>query len=342
MENILLCFTKLYFNLKSMQISIVIPNYNGVLLLKKNLKKVLDELNNYTKIAKSNAELIITDDYSSDNSVEFLHGFSQENKKSSIEIKILTNSRNLGFSSNVDRAVEYANGEIIILLNTDVVPEKHFLFPLLTHFDNEKVFAVGCMDKSIENGETVLRGRGVGKWEKGFLLHSRGDIQKNDSLWVSGGSGAFRRTTWELLKGLDTLYDPFYWEDIDLSYRALKAGFQVIFEKESTVIHEHEKGSIKKKYTPYQVKKIAYRNQFIFVWKNITDTNLLISHFIWLPYHMITAFMRKDWAFFYGFAAAFIKLPVITQHRKKMKSLFLRTDIDILNSFHFPLNHERT
>ena len=48
------------------------------------------------------------------------------------------------------------------------MPEKDFLKPLMEHFNDESVFAVGCMDKSIENGKTVLRGRGIGKWKKGF------------------------------------------------------------------------------------------------------------------------------------------------------------------------------
>ena len=109
---------------------------------------------------------------------------------------------------------------LYILFNTDVYPDKDFLTPLLSHFKDEKVFAVGCMDKSIEGKDVVLRGRGIGVWKRGFLVHEKGEIEKSDTLWVSGGSGAFRKSIWDKLGGLNELYNPFYWEDIDLSYRA--------------------------------------------------------------------------------------------------------------------------
>ena len=44
----------------------------------------------------------------------------------------------------------------MVLLNTDVAPEKDFLSPLIKHFKDSEVFAVGCMDKSIEKGKVVL------------------------------------------------------------------------------------------------------------------------------------------------------------------------------------------
>src|SRR5581483_9702281 len=101
-------------------------------------------------------------------------------------------------------------------------------------------------------------------------------------------------------------YNPFYWEDIDISYRALKAGYRIFFEPKSQVIHEHEEGSIRRKYTANQIKVIAYRNQLFFVWINITDLNLQLSHIIWLPYHLLKSFIKGDFAFIKGLCLAFI------------------------------------
>ena len=269
-----------------MDISVVIPNYNGVKLLEKNLPKVLDILKNYKE---GKTEVIVVDDASTDKSVELLKRY---------KVGTLAIPKNLGFSSAVNKGVSKAKGEIVVLLNTDVSPEKDFLRPLLGHFKDEKVFAVGCMDKSMENGKTVLRGRGLGKWEKGFLVHRRGEVDKTNTLWVCGGSGAFRKSIWEKLGGLNELYNPFYWEDIDLSYRALKSGYKIVFESQSIVTHEHEKGAIKSKYSEFQIKTIAYRNQFIFVWENATDYSLQFLHFVWLPYHFLKALARRDTAFY--------------------------------------------
>lgn len=301
-----------------MNISIVIPNYNGEDILKKNLLKVIE--------AVGDAEIIVIDDASEDGSIEILNGFKPK-------IKLLKNEKNLGFSSTINKGVKEARGEIVVLLNTDVIPEKDFLKPLLKHFEDKNIFAVGCMDKSVENGKIILRGRGLGRWMRGFLIHSRGEVGKTDTLWVNGGSGAFRKNIWEKLGGFNELYNPFYWEDIDLSYRAFKSGYKIIFEPKSIVVHEHEKGAIKNKYSSNQIKTIAYRNQFIFVWKNTTDFELQLLHLFWLPYHIIKAILRKDIEFIKGFFNAFILLPKIIKSSFEEQGLFVKSDGAIIKDF---------
>jgi GT2 family glycosyltransferase len=301
-----------------MKISIVIPNYNGEELLRKNLPKVID--------AVESAEVIVVDDCSVDKSLEVLNSFSGK-------IRIVKNDKNLGFSSTINRGVGEAKGDVVFLLNSDVIPEKGFLVPLISHFKDEKVFAVGCMDKSIEKNGIVLRGRGIGAWKRGFLMHSRGEINKFNTLWVNGGSGAFRKSIWNKLGGFNELYNPFYYEDIDMSYRAQKSGYKVIFEPKSIVIHEHEKGAIINTYSDFQVKAIAYRNQFIFVWKNITDFSMKLSHLFWLPYHILSAILRNDMAFMKGMLSAFILLPKIIKYSNVERESFIYKDCQVLLSF---------
>jgi len=188
------------------------------------------------------------------------------------------------------------------------------------------------MDESIENGKIVLRGRGIGKWSKGFMQHSSGSLNSKNTLWASGGSSAFNKKIWDKLGGFNELYNPFYWEDIDLSYRARKAGYDIVFEKKSIVIHEHAKRAIKTQNHESKIKKTAYRNQFFFVWLNITDRNLIISHVYWLPYHLITAIFRRDAAFFAGFFEAILQLPKVIRTRNKMKIFFIKSDTEVLAS----------
>lgn len=313
-----------------MNLSVIIPNYNGEKLLKKNLLKVFDAVSGYRHW---NIEIIIIDDCSTDNSLVEIQNAKIKSQNYNLKFKSIANEGNLGFSSTINRGVEEASGEIVVLLNTDVVPEKEFLKPLLKHFSDPKVFAVGCMDKSVESGNVVLRGRGIGKWERGFFVHSRGEVDKTNTLWVNGGSGAFRKSIWERLGGFNELYNPFYWEDIDLSYRALKCGYKIVFEPKSIVVHEHEKGAIKKKFSSMQIKNISYRNQFIFIWKNTTDLDLQLLHLFWLPYHFIKAFIRADLAFFKGFSNAFIRLPQIIKSSLEDQKLFVLKDSQVTLPF---------
>jgi GT2 family glycosyltransferase len=302
-----------------MKVSVVIPNYNGENLLKKNLPKVLKAIDD--------SELIVVDDASSDNSIVEIKNQSASWRT---KIKLVENKINLGFSPTVNRGVREATGEVVILLNSDVVPEKGFLKPLLSHFKEEKVFAVGCMDKSIENGKVVLRGRGTGFWKRGFLTHARGEVDKNTTLWVSGGSGVFRKSIWDKLGGMDEIYTPFYWEDIDLSYRAIKSGYKILFEPKSVVTHEHEKGAIKTKFSQSKIKSTVYRNQFIFAWKNLTDINLQITHLFWLPFHLISAIVRRDRMFLVGFFRAFLKLPDVIKSGSDARQCFIKSDKEVV------------
>lgn len=313
-----------------MIISIIIPNYNGAELLIKNLPVVIDAVNDYKN---GKVEIIIPDDASTDNSEEVIKEFITKNKDKNIIIKTISNKdvKLRGFAKNVNRGVKISTGDILILLNTDVAPREDFLKYLLPHFKDEKVFAVGCMDESLEGDKKVLRGRGIGKWEKGFLIHSRGEVDKNNTLWASAGSSAFSKKIWDELGGLEELYNPYYWEDIDLSYRALKSGYKVLFEKRSIVVHEHEKGAIKRSANQSEITKIAYRNQFIFVWLNITDFGLLTSHIIWLLYHLLTSLLRKDWNFYKGFLIANGRINEVVINRKKYIKLFKRSDKDVLS-----------
>jgi GT2 family glycosyltransferase len=300
--------------------------------LKKNLPVVLKSVSKYKE---GKIEIIIPDDPSIDNSQQVIKDFIGNITQKNIIGKTVANTdkKEAGFSKNVNRGVALATGDILILFNSDVIPRVDFLDALLPHFADPDIFAVACMDESIENGQKILRGRGIGKWDKGFLLHARGNLDKDNTLWASGGSSAFRKTIWDKIGGLDELYNPFYWEDNGLSYRALKAGYKIIFEKKSIVIHEHEKGAIQKTTNNSQIKKIAYRNQFIFVWLNITDKDLLFSHILWFPYHLLTSLLGKDWNFFTGLFLALGRINEILKKRKKHTKLFIKTDKEILEQF---------
>jgi GT2 family glycosyltransferase len=298
-----------------LSVSIVIPSWNGRMLLEKHLPSVI-------KAAKGN-EIIVVDDCSTDDSVEFI-------KNNYLQIKVIQKRVHEGFSSTVNEGVHHASGEIIVLLNTDIEPEENFLKPLLIHFLDDSVFAVGCMDKSIEQGKVVLRGRAEAFWSKGMFMHRRGEVNMHDTAWVSGGSGAFKKKYWIQLGGMDELFNPFYWEDIDLSYRAIKSGFKMVFEPRSIVIHNHEKGVIKTTAKKEYIKRIAYRNQLLCIWKNITDYSYLVDHVIHVHVRFIWSLIKGDKAFVFAYFDGILLLPAVLKKRKQVQKTFIKSDREIL------------
>lgn len=312
-----------------MTIEIIIPNYNGFELVSKNLPEIL-------KVIKSekNISITIVDDGSRKEEQDKLSQFVElirKDTRTSLELSL--HEKNVGFSSNVNRAALKSSSEIIILFNTDVVPDAGFLSPLLKHFSDPEVFGVACMDRSIEGDKVVMRGRGLAKWHKGFLEHRKGEVNKSDTFWISCGSCAIKTDLFKKMGGLDYLYNPFYWEDIDLSYRAQKAGYKIIFEEKSIVTHTHAKGSIKKHYKDNIILSYAMRNQFTFIWKNITDPLLILSHVLYLPKYTLSAILRRDSVFLRGFYLALLRFPDIMKHRNVQKRQFKLSDKEIISRF---------
>ncbi len=307
-------------NLKD--ITIIIPNYNGEEVLKSNLPKVIDA--SYNKVF----EIIIVDDASTDKSVEII-------KQQFPQIKLIEKLKNEGFSSTVNVGVKNASTKLVCLLNSDVIPNENFLENTLSYFDDQDTAAVGMVDISDDD---KTHGRGKFIFHKGFLLHNRFDredlaIESGITGWVSGGSGVFSKKIWDDLGGLDEIYNPFYFEDVDYGYRAWKSGYKMYVEKNATVSHIHKKGSIKSNYNENKIKITSYRNQFIFSWKNLTDLNLLMTHIMWIPINLVLALLKGDYQIIKGFMLASESLQRVINSRKDKIRLFTQRDDEIIMKF---------
>lgn len=279
------------------KISIVIPTYNGKHLLEKNLPRIIR--------ACPKTEIVIVDDASTDKTAEFLKSAIRQLAERTI-IEVVKHKKNLRFASACNSGVKKASGEIIILLNNDVIPKKGFLNPLISNFKDKEVFSVGCKEIEEKNGKKIISGRNKGKFKRGFLIHWRAkDQNKKDTLWTFGGSMAVDRKKYLELGGMDTIYRPAYWEDIDLCWRARKKGWKILFEPKSIVYHKHETTNIKE-LGKKKMEIAAYKNQILFVWKNIKGLQL-IQHFFWLPYHLIFTTIRSKGLFLLGFIKAFLQ-----------------------------------
>lgn len=285
-----------------MKFSIVIPNWNGLGLLKKNFKKVL---------TVGADEVIVSDDDSKDGSLDYL-------EEKFPKVKIVSHKR-LGFAGNVNRGVEVAKNEIIILLNLDVLPQKNLLAPLKEDFQEPTVFAVSFNE--INNPKFSWT---KGYFLKGYIIHAAGRKTKkpHETFWVSGGSGAFRKSMWGRLGGFDESFK-FYWEDVDLCYRAQKRGWKCLWDPRAKVIHKHE--STFKKLRKSYVALIQERNQLLFIWKNLTAPKLMPKHIAGIFYRL------RNPGYLKVVLAALIKLPGLIPKRLKEQEEAIISDRKILN-----------
>lgn len=299
-------------------ISVIIPNYNGEQLLRRNLPKIIKYF--------PYCQIIISDDCSFDNSVELI-------KKEFPNVELTVHRKNKGFSSTVNDGVKLAKGKILVFLNTDVSLERTYLIEIKKYFHNKNLFGIGFQDKSYEKGKVVLRGKGVGRFEKGLLKHSKGNNTLGPTLWISGGSCAVDVQKFRQLNGFNEIFNPFYWEDIDLSYRAIKSGWEILFTPEIIVDHFHEAGSIRKHHKPRKILQIASRNMFIFSAKNISDQKILIEFYFNLFTLMMKSIIKLDLVTLIAIIKFLNKLPEILVLRRKESKSYVLSDKQVLAKF---------
>lgn len=302
-------------NSKKRSVSIVIPNYNGEQLMPKHLPNVIKH--------SPGAEIIVVDDASTDGSVAML-------KAKFPEVVVVALKNNSRFAAACNAGFAKAKGEIVVLLNSDVSPRAGYLEPLLSHFDDESVFSVGSKEIETVLGKKTESGRALGRFERGLVIHWRPEDQsKPNTLWTTGGSMAVSKKIWLEIGGMDTLFRPAYWEDIEICFRAQKRGYKVIFEPKSVVEHHHETTNVSALGKPV-MNVAAFKNQLLFIWKNITDPKMIAAHFIWLPYHLIVTTYKTNGLFLQGFFKALKQLPEALKARKKERQFALYTDKQVL------------
>jgi GT2 family glycosyltransferase len=246
-------------------------------------------------------------------------------------VTLLENNINLGFGGTVNRGIEAAKNQFIMLLNTDVVLNNNSYLHAVDAFKNQAdLFAVSFAQ--IEKDGSIV-GKNKIYWKHGFFQHKKADdLNSGINGWAEGGTCVIDRDKFLKLGGFDPIYKPFYWEDLDLSYRAWKANYSIIFDPTIRVEHHHE-STIGKYFMSSYVQEIAFRNQLIFIWKNITNLRYRIIHFTYLFPLMLYFLIRGQSIYLRGFVDALSMIKQIKKSQNEAIKHMSVKDQEILACF---------
>lgn len=205
------------------KISVVIPTLNRLCELKKLLCVFEDE-----SFRRSDFEVIVIDDGSSDGTQEFLKSW----KAPFILIPIF-HKHNKGSASSRNDGIKAAHHDIILFLDDDLVPEKGILFQHGTHHKNKKCAVIG----NIRYRETAMT-RWVSRYLSSRGVHKipRGEKIPFTCFWTSNVS--VRKDDLFKVGLFDEDFRIAGGEDTELAYRLERSGVEFNYEKDAVCFHK--------------------------------------------------------------------------------------------------------
>jgi len=249
-------------------VSAVIPSHNGAHLLSLSLPPLLAELGDAN-------EVIVVDHESTDGTADLL-------RANFPRVKRLAVRSARSFSALCNAGFAACSNRLVLLLNNDMVVTQGFLGPLAEQMSRTSVFAAGP--------EYRMR-RG---FEDAYVCGSCGDLHRESEnvshapstrLDAPAAGGLFDAEKFRELGGFDPMFRPFYWEDMDLGWRAWRRGWRIVQEPKSIMYHE-QGATIRRTYARTQAEVVFAKNRFLFIWKNIREPDLLAGHFARLPWRL--------------------------------------------------------
>lgn len=262
-----------------MKLSVVIVNYKVKYFLEQCLLSLGRALEGIE------AEVYVVDNHSQDGSVEYL-------SERFPHVHFIASNHNLGFARGNNLAIRQSQSEYVLLLNPDTVVGEHVVSHVLDFMDTHKAAGgVGVRMMKANGGDALESRRGLPTPATAFYKmiglcsryprHHRfgryymGFLSWDEPARIEIISGAFCMLRREALTKVGLLDEDFfmYGEDIDLSYRLLKGGYENWYFPERIL---HYKGESTHK-SSFRYVHVFYEAMLIFFRKHYSGMTLLFS-----------------------------------------------------------------
>jgi GT2 family glycosyltransferase len=295
-------------------LSVVIPTHQRTDLLEACLQSV-------ARYAPPDTQIIVVDDCSPNNAAVTVASLFPA-------VNVVRMSMRRGFCAAVNAGIYAACGDIVEVLNDDTEVTAGWTNAALAVFQNQSdVAAVAPLVLRWPDGERidsagdryyvggVAGKRGLGQAPNGEFLQAR-------YVFGASGCGAFYRRA--VLQKVGAFPEEFgaYFDDIDVSFRLRRAGYQIWYEPRSRILHH---GSASYGQPGDALLQQQSRNEERVFWRN-TPTDQLYKA---VPKHLavLAAKAFRRWRegqllpFVRGRAEAFLEARTIRAHRRKLRAL---------------------
>ena len=223
-------------------VAVVIPNWNGAALL----PACLDALRSQTY---HDFEIVVVDNGSADDSLAILVRYP--------EVRVLRFGRNRGFGAATNAGIRATASRYVATLNNDAVPAAGWLAALVAAADADPAVGMFASRMVFAARPDRLNSCGIALDRAGIAWDLLGgepvgaDRGLAEPFGACAGAGLYRRA---LLAAIGLFDERFfaYLEDVDLAWRARRAGWRCRYVPAAAVTHQHSatggEGSARKRY----------------------------------------------------------------------------------------------
>lgn len=305
-----------------MKTAVVILNYNGKAFLEQFLPTVIKY--------SVEAEVIVADNQSTDDSVAYL-------KAEFPAIQIIINPTNGGFATGYNQALKQVKADTYVLLNSDIEVTENWLQPCLNLLaSDDSIAAVQPKILSFKNKHLFEHAGAAGGFlDKHYYPFCQGrlfELVEEDNgqydenrpvFWATGACLFIKADLYHKMGGLD---DDFFahMEEIDLCWRLKKSGYQIMYAGGSSVYHV---GGGTLNYMNPRKTYLNFRNSLYMIAKN-HDRSLIKKLYIRLVIDGIAAcsFLAKGqfrhfWAVLRAHLSVYKNWSTLKIKRQKIKAM---------------------
>lgn len=237
-------------------LSVMIPNYNGKALLEEYLPHTLAALGGLD----CTAELVVADDASKDESCSFVRSHYPS-------VVLVEGEKNLGFSGNCNRGIQACNGIWVLVLNSDVRISSEYLEKLMAFTEEKDVFGLG--GSIFPDGPGPIMDAGKYPARSGLMLNTTLNFEPLPqegncfpTLFLSGAASLLNADKFRELGGFREIFNPYYFEDAEISLHAWRRGWKSLYVPEA-ICHHRISSTIGKAAQKDSVRITARRNKLL-------------------------------------------------------------------------------
>ncbi len=208
---------------KHVQISIVIPTYNRLDFITRTLESM--EGLNYPK---SDFEVIVVDDGSSDGTYEYMLKYSKTTK---LNFSFIS-QKNSGPAAARNVGLKYAKGKYVAYTDSDCIVDKNWLWELLKGFTSDDIAGVGGSAEGV--GDDIFSRY----FAQTGMYSTR--VLDGTVAYLLTLNACYRKDILQLFNGFNEEFKQPGGEDPDLSFRIRKKGYLLAYNPKAIVYHHHK------------------------------------------------------------------------------------------------------